>query len=84
MSDISKISLPVDVNGVPTPTEFNIKDPNAQPKTLATPITINGTTYTNLEAALAAINNKPSGGGGSIDLDTVDTENVMLVTSSEM
>lgn len=76
MPDISKISL--------NSTEYNIKDPNAQPKTLATPITVNGTTYTTLEAALAAINNKPSGGGGSIGIDTVDTEDVMLVLASEM
>lgn len=75
MSDISKISL--------NSTEYNIKDANAQPKTLATPITVNGTTYTTLEAALAAINSKPSG-GGSIGIDTVDTEDVMLVLASEM
>ena len=73
MSDISKISL--------DSTEYNIKDANAQPKTLATPITINGVEYTTLEAALAALNNKP---GASIGMSTVDTENVMLVTSNEM
>lgn len=73
MSDISKISL--------NSTEYNIKDANAKPKTLATPITVNGTTYTTLEAALAAINNKPS---SSIGTDTIDTEDVMLVSASEM
>lgn len=73
MSDISKISL--------NSTDYGIKDANAQPKTLATPITINGTTYTTVEAALAALNAKP---GASIIMDTVDTENVMLVSSDDM
>jgi hypothetical protein len=75
MSDISKISL--------NSTEYNIKDANAQPRTLATPITVEDSQYTTVEGALGAINNKPSG-GGSIGMDTVDTEDVMLVTSNEM
>lgn len=73
MSDISRISL--------DSTEYSLKDANAQPKTLATPITINGVTYKTVETALAALNAKP---GTSITMNTVDTEDVMLVTSNEM
>lgn len=78
MPDISKISPD---GGT---TQYNVKDSNAQRKTLTTPIVVSGQSYTDLEEAVRAINNKPGGGGGSIGMDTVDTENVMLITTSEM
>lgn len=77
MPDISKISPD---GGT---TEYDLKDVNAQRKTLTTPIVVSGQSYTDLELAVRAINNKP-GGGGSIGMDTVDTEDVMLITTSEM
>ena len=61
-------------------TTHDIKDSNAQPKTLSTPIVVDNATCTTVESALRAINEKPS--GGSIGINTVDTDNVMLVTFS--
>lgn len=75
MPDITKISPD---GGT---TEYDLKDANAQRKTLTTPIVVSGQSYTDLELAVRAINAKP---GASIETDTVDTDNVMLVTSSEM
>lgn len=60
---------------------YELKDKDAQTKTLATPIVVNGTTQTTVEGALSALNNKPS---GSIDDTTVDTDDIMLVTTNEM
>lgn len=51
MSDISKIK-PFGVSGE----EYNIKDANAQPKTLATPISVGGVSKTTVESALQALN----------------------------
>lgn len=62
-------------------TRYELKDKDAQPKTLSTPITVNGTSQTTVEGALNAINNKPSSG---IDDTTADTYNIMLVTANEM
>jgi len=62
-------------------TRYELKDKDAQTKTLSTPITVNGTSQTTVEGALGAINDKPSSG---IDGTTTDTDNIMLVTDSEM
>lgn len=62
-------------------TRYELKDKDAQPKTLSTPITVNGQSQTTVEGALQAINNKPSSG---IDDTTADTYNIMLVGDSEL
>ena len=62
-------------------TRYELKDKDAQTKTLSTPITVNGQSKTTVEGALKAINDKPSSG---IDGTTVDTDNIMLVADSEM
>jgi len=49
MADITEIKLP-------DATVFTVKDPNAQPKTLATPLTINGNTESTVEGALDGLN----------------------------
>jgi len=49
MADITEIKLP-------DATVFTVKDPNAQPKTLATPLTINGNTESTVEGALGGLN----------------------------
>ena len=49
MADITEIKLP-------DATVFTVKDPNAQPKTLTTPLTINGNTETTVEDALDGLN----------------------------
>ena len=51
MSDISKIK-PYGSTGA----EYTIKDANAQPKTLATPISVGGVSKTTVESALQALN----------------------------
>lgn len=63
-------------------TVFDLKDKDAQTKTLTTPIEVDGESQTTVEDALSAINNKS--GGGSISGTTPDTDNIMLVTANEM
>ena len=60
---------------------YELKDKDAQTKTLATPITVSGVSQTTVEGALSAINNKPT---ASIEDNSVDTYNVMLIAASEM
>lgn len=79
MSFISKITISPSSG---TDLEYDIKDANAQPATLSTPIVIDGTTETTVEGALGAINNKS--GGGGFDPTGQDTNNVLLVTANEL
>jgi hypothetical protein len=79
MSFISKIKISPSGG---TDVEYDIKDANAQPATLSTPIVIGGNTKTTVEDALDALNNES--GGGGFDPTGQDTNNVLLVTANEL
>lgn len=71
---ISKISLD---GGT---TEYDIKDPNAQPKNLTAPITINGEQKTTVESALNGLNSKNSYDGSNLLISTSKTGSGTTVT----
>lgn len=63
MADFSKFSPD---GGV---TEWNVKDSNAQPKNLSTPLAIGGIQQTTVEGALSALNE--AGGGGEVEMGSL-------------
>lgn len=67
MAFISKLNIGSGGNT----SSYDIKDKNAQTKTLTTPITVDGTECTTVETALSAINNKSGGTDAYVDGTTL-------------
>jgi hypothetical protein len=58
MAFISKLNIGSGGNA----SSYDIKDKNAQTKTLTTPIIVDGSSYNTVEEAMSAINNKSGSG----------------------